>query len=269
MRRRDLIIACGAVAFLPRAARSQEARKTKLAAILNNGSSETVARENAVFRESLAKLGWVEGQNITIVTRTVENDAERLRSTISEIVQSRPDVILTTGSTATATLARQTRTIPIVFNGVSDPVAQGLVASAAHPGGNVTGFSNFEFAVGAKWLELLKQIAPQISTVALILNAANPNTDLFLRSAQAGEGPLGLTVSPIYITGAGQLDGAVAELARQSRIGLCFPADNLVINQRDRIIALAAQFRLPAIYPFRFFPDHGGLISYGNDVVVP
>jgi putative ABC transport system substrate-binding protein len=252
MRRREFITLAGGAALSPvlgpRTARGQQPGQVRrigvLMAIAEN-DSEGQARV-AAFREGLAKLGWEEGRNIRIDTRWAKpRDAESRQRFAKELVALRPDVILSHATPTTATLLQHTRTIPIIFAGVSDPVGSGFVASFPLPGGNVTGFITMEPTMAGKWLELLKEVAPRIVRVALLFNPATaPYAEYWLNPFKA-----------------------IAAQARGPNGGLVVMPDTFLNLHRAEITSLAARYRLPAVYPFRFFTELGGLLSYGSDLV--
>ena len=222
----------------------------------------------AAFREALEKLGWAEGRNMRIDTRwATPDDVESRQRFVKELIALRPDLILSHGTPSTAALLQQTRTIPIVFAGVSDPVGSGFVASFPRPGGNVTGFNNMEPTMASKWLELLKEIAPRVNRVALLFNPATaPYAEYWLSPFKAAAASFNLEpiVAPVRDTS--ELETVVAAQAREPNGGLIVMPDTFTSGHRAEIAALAARYRLPAMYPFRFFAEVGGLLSYGNNL---
>jgi putative ABC transport system substrate-binding protein len=218
------------------------------------------------FQQGLQKLGWTVGHNIRIDTRWGENDVDRERRYAAELVVLAPDVILAAGTVSVAALQRETRTIPIVFNGVSDPVGAGLVESLARPGGNITGFMIFEYSLSGKWLELLKEIAPRVTRAAVLRDSTNPAGVAQFGAIRAASSSLGVDVSPINVREASEIERGVAAFARSAEGGLIVTGSASEVHH-NLIITLAARHRLPAVYGFRFFITSGGLISYGPDVV--
>jgi putative ABC transport system substrate-binding protein len=223
----------------------------------------------AAFRAELQKLGWEEGRNIRIDIRwATTSDGASMQRFAAEVVALQPDLILSHNTPTTAALLRHTRTIPIVFATVSDPVGSGFVASIARPGGHVTGFTNIEPSMAGKWLELLKQIAPRVTRVAFLFNPATaPYADRFLDPFKAAAASFGLEAIAAPVRDPSELEAALAVHARVPNSGLVALTDSFLVAHRAEIIALAARHRLPAVYPFRFFVELGGLASYGNDLL--
>jgi putative ABC transport system substrate-binding protein len=222
----------------------------------------------AAFLQGLQKLGWIVGRNVQIDYRWTAGDADRVRKYAAELVALAPDVILTAGSAHVGPLQQATRSVPIVFVQTTDPVGAGLVNSLARPGGNATGFTNFELDISTKWLELLKQVAPRLTRVAVLRDPANPSGTGQFGAIQAVAPSFGVEeVRPVGLHDAGEIERGVTAFARESNGGLIVTPSGLAIAHREPIVKLAARHRLPAIYPFRYFVTDGGLISYGPDVV--
>jgi putative tryptophan/tyrosine transport system substrate-binding protein len=222
----------------------------------------------AAFLQGLQKLGWIVGRNVQIDYRWTAGDADRVRKYAAELVALAPDVILTAGSAHVGPLQQATRSVPIVFVQATDPVGGGLVNSLARPGGNATGFTNFELDISAKWLELLKQVAPRLTRVAVLRDPANPSGTGQFGAIQAVAPSFGVEeVRPVGLHDAGEIERGVTAFARESNGGLIVTPSGLAIAHREPIVKLAARHRLPAIYPFRYFVTDGGLISYGPDAV--
>jgi putative tryptophan/tyrosine transport system substrate-binding protein len=219
------------------------------------------------FLQRLAQLGWLDGRNVRIDTRWAGGDADRIRRMAVELVALAPDVILAPGSAATGPLLQATRTIPIVFATIPDPVGAGFVESLARPGGNATGFIAFEYGLSAKWLELLKQIAPVVTRAAILRDSAVASGIGQFGAIQSVAPSLGMEVSPVNVRDAAEVERAVAAFARGSNGGLIVTGSALTAVHRALIVTLAAQHRLPAVYPGRYFVTGGGLISYGPDRV--
>ncbi len=218
----------------------------------------------AVFREGLQKLGWVDGQNIRIEVRWAGLDAETMRRYAKELIALQPDLILSNDTPTTATLLQQTRSVPIVFATVADPVGSGFVASFARPGGNATGFAVYEASLGGKWLEVLKETVPSISRVVVIFNPATaPFAAYVLESLNNAAPSFGVKARVAHVSDVSELETVVATQAREPNSGLIVLNEDFMIAHRLEIISLAARYRLPAVYPFRFFAELGGLISYG------
>jgi len=223
----------------------------------------------AAFVEALRDLGWIAGRNVQIDTRWGGGDAERYRGYAAELVALAPDVILGASGATVPPLLQATRSVPIVFAQTPDPVGAGFVKSLARPGGNATGFTNIESSMVGKWVELLKEIAPRVTRVAVLLDATDP-LGIGQFSAIQSVGPsLGVELQPVDMETAGEIERAVTAFARSSNGGMIVLSSAKATVHRDLITALAAQHQLPAIYPYRFFPSSGGLISYGPDTVDP
>jgi putative ABC transport system substrate-binding protein len=222
----------------------------------------------AAFREGLQKLGWAEGRNIRIDARwTTPGDAESIQRFAKELVAIQPDLILTQGTPNTATLLQQTRTIPIVFAVVADPIGSGFVASFSRPGGNVTGFTVFEPTIAGKWLELLKEIAPRVNRAAFLFNpATTPYADIYLNPFKAAAASFAVQAIAAPVHNTSELEAVVAAQAREPNSGLIVMPDTFLNVHSAEITALAARYRLPTVYAYRFFTELGGLLSYGNDL---
>jgi putative ABC transport system substrate-binding protein len=223
----------------------------------------------AAFRDELGKLGWTDGRNVRIDYRTGAADSEAIRTYAAEIIASRPDVVLAAGATITAALQRASRSVPIVFVNATDPVGGGLVASLARPGGNTTGFTQFEFGLSAKWLELLKEIAPAITRVAVIRDPTARTGGGQLGAIQAVAPSLGIELTPIDPHEPEEMERALVAFASDRRSGLVVTTSRLARAHRDIIVALAGRHRLAAVYPFRVYVADGGLVSYGPDSTDP
>jgi putative ABC transport system substrate-binding protein len=220
-----------------------------------------------VFLQGLQQSGWTIGRNVEVDTRWAAGDVDRLRRYATELVGLSPDVILTSGNTGVAPLLQATRTVPIVFAIVPDPVGAGFVDSLARPGGNATGFIAFEYGLSAKWLELLKELAPSVTRVAVIRDPTLASGPGQFAAIQSIAPSLGVEVSPVNLRDASEIERAVAAFARSANGGLIVTGSALVMFHRDVIIALAAQHKLPAVYFERAFIPAGGLISYGPDLI--
>jgi putative tryptophan/tyrosine transport system substrate-binding protein len=219
------------------------------------------------FVQTLQKLGWTVGRNLRIDNRWTGGDAERVRKYADELVALAPDVILAAGGRMLGPLQRATHTIPIVFVQVSDAVGGGFVKSLAKPGGNATGFTNFEFDISTKWLELLKQIAPRVTRIAVLRDPNNPAGTAQFGAIQAVAASLGVEASPIGLSDAREIEDGLNEFGREPNGGVIVTPNGGAIVHRQLIIRTATRMKLPAIYPFGFFVVDGGLISYGPDVV--
>jgi len=268
VRRREFItLVGGAAVSWPITSLAQQSGKTRLIGVLMGYAESDRAAQSwlAAFQAALTKLGWTEGSNIRIELRWTAGDADRMRTSAKELVELRPDVILSPTTLATGILARETRTIPIVFVNVSDPIASGIVASLARPGGNITGFTVENPAQGGKWVELLKEIAPRTVRMALLFNPATAvPLQFFMPSIQAAASSLAIQISDAPVHAKEEIEGVVAAQARNPGGGLIVMPDSFNTVNREPIIALAARYGVPAIYWNRFFTESGGLISYGD-----
>jgi putative tryptophan/tyrosine transport system substrate-binding protein len=270
MKRRAFVaLLGGAAATWPLAGRAQQGERMRRIGVLMNLAAddpELQARTTA-FAVELAQLGWIAGRNVKIDSRWTAADNERVRRYVAELVALAPDVIVANSSQAVAALIEATRTVPIVFAGIPDPVGAGFVNSLARPGGNVTGFLLYEYGLSGKWLELLKQIAPQTMRVGVIRDPTVASGAGYFGVIQAAAPSVGVEVSPINVRDAGEIEHAVTAFARSPNGGLIVTGFALMVVHRDLIVALAARHRLPAVYTVRFFVTGGGLISYGPDRV--
>jgi putative ABC transport system substrate-binding protein len=219
----------------------------------------------AALKLGLLERGWVEGSNLKIDYRWPGADTARMRVYAAELVSLNPDVIFAAPSAALAEVQRATRTIPVVFVQVSDPVGAGFVASLAHPGGNITGFALFEFGVGAKWLELLKQIAPSVTRVAVVYDPATPSATGFLPLIEAASRSFGVDVFAHSIHNAAEIESVITAFASGPNGGVIAIPSALITAQRNLIISLANRYRLPSAFAFRYYAEAGGLVSYGVD----
>ncbi|HET8544788.1 MAG TPA: ABC transporter substrate-binding protein [Pseudolabrys sp.] len=270
MRRREFITLLGGVtAAWPLAARAQQPERMRRIGILMS-LAETDAEGQArvaAFRKELHALGWAEGRNVRIDVRWAASNAALMEEFAKELVALQPDLILSHNTPTTASLVKRTPTIPIVFVVVSDPVGSGFVASFARPGGNVTGFTNIEPTMAGKWLELLKEIAPSVARVALLFNPATaPYAEYYLIPFKAAAASLALEMIAAPVRDPLELESTIAAQARAPNGGLVVLTDSFLVAHEVEITSLAARYRLPAVYPFRFFAEHGGLMSYGNDL---
>jgi putative ABC transport system substrate-binding protein len=222
----------------------------------------------AAFLQGLQEAGWAVGRNVRVDLRWGAGDADNFRKQAAELVALAPDVVLASGIPAATPLLQATRTVPIVFAGIIDPVGAGFVKSLARPGGNITGFASFEYAIGAKWLELLKEVAPSV-TRAAVLRDATIAAGIGQFAAIQAVGPIGMELSVIDLHDAGAIERDIAEFARGSNSGLVVTAGPFGANNPGVIAGLAARYKLPAVYPFRYYVSAGGLISYGTETVGP
>jgi putative tryptophan/tyrosine transport system substrate-binding protein len=271
MRRREFIsILGGAAAAWPLAAGAQQGERMRRIGIVIGataaGDAEGQARID-VFRQAMELLGWTTGRNLQIEYRWGMADPASIRKYAAELVTSAPDVILSSGAFSLAQLLQETRTVPIVFVNVADPVGAGFVNSLSRPGGNATGFMQFEYSLSAKWLELLKQIAPGVTRAAVLRDAALTSGIGQFAVIQSVASSVGVEVSPVNVHEAGEIERTVAAFARSPNGGLVVTSSALVVRHRELIVRLAAQHKLPAVYYRRLFVDDGGLLSYGYDLL--
>jgi putative ABC transport system substrate-binding protein len=270
MRRREFItLLGGAAAAWPLAARAQQpGGMRRIAVLMAYAESDSEGQAYlAAFREGLQKLGWTEGRNIGIDTRWATSDAALMQRFAKELIALQPELIFSSDTPTTAVLLQQTRTIPIIFATVSDPVGSGFVASFPQPGGNVTGFIVMEPTMAGKWLELLKEIAPRVNRVAILFNPATaPYFEYFLNPFKAAVASVAVEAIVAPVRDTSELESVVAAQARAPNTGLIAMPDSFMNAHRAEVTSLAARYRLPAVYAFRFFAELGGLLSYGNDV---
>ena len=259
MRRREFILLLGVAAAWPATAVAQQSNK-KLIGFITGFNDKEMMPPFATFRARLQELGWIEGQNIAFDIRTASGNYAKLETEAGSLVAASPDVIVALGTPALTAARQHTKTIPVVFSQVSDPVGQRLIDSLARPGGNM---ANFEFAFGSKWIELLQELDSKISHVTLITNPANENTAQFVKAITAAGTTKKVAVRVASVRDVVDIQDAIENSSKRSGGGLIIFPDSLLINNRELIVELAARHRLPAVYPFRMFPEVGGLLSYG------
>jgi putative ABC transport system substrate-binding protein len=271
MKRREFISVLGTAAAWPLAARAQQvARMRRVGVLMSFAADDSEGQPlSAAFAQGLQELGWGIGRNIRIDIRWAGGEAERTRKFAAELLALGPDIILAAGSSSVGALQQATRTVPIVFVGVGDPVGGGFVESLAHPGGNATGFMLFEYSISGKWLELLKEIAPRVARVAVIRDPTIAVGAGQLGSLQSVAPSFGLELSPVGVGSADEIERAITAFARGPNGGLIVTGSALARFHRALIIMLAARHRLPAVYSDRIFVNDGGLISYGPDRLDP
>jgi putative ABC transport system substrate-binding protein len=268
MRRREVITLLGGATAWPLAARAQQGERVRRIGVLmayaeSDREAQTVV---AAFRDGLQKAGWTEGHNIRIDIRWAAEVKELMQQFAKELVALQPDLILSQTTPTTAALLQQTRTIPIVFATVADPVGSGFVASFPQPGGNVTGFNVSEPTLAGKFLELLKEIAPRVARVAMLFNPSTaPYAEFYLNPFKAAAASLGVEAITAPVHDKSELESVVAAQARTPNSGLTVMPDGFMNVHRAEVTSLAARYRLPAVYPYRFFVELGGLLSYGPD----
>jgi ABC-type uncharacterized transport system substrate-binding protein len=264
MKRREFITLLGGAAAWPLAARAQQGERVRRIGVLMNVAPDNPEGKTrlAAFRQVLQELGWADGQNVRVEVRAAVGQAENYRKYAAELVALAPDVVLALTTPAVVELQRASRTVPIVFTQVIDPVGSGLVAKMARPGGNATGFTSFEYAISAKWLELLKEIAPRVTRIAVLRNASVA-AGIGQFSAVQTVAPIGTELSAIGTRDAAEVERGIAEFARDPNGGLIVTASGFGANHPQVIATLAARHKLPAVYPYRYYVTGGGLICYG------
>jgi len=268
MNRREFIMLLGgAAAAWPLAARAQQGGRMRRVGVLQNLASDDPAEQARLmaFGQGLQELGWTIGRNVRIENRWSAGDPERIRRNTEEMVALAPDVILASGNAGVAPLLQATRTVPVVFVIVPDPVGAGFVDSLARPGGNATGFIAYEYGLSGKWLEVLKEIAPGVTRAAVIRDPALASGPGQFAAIQSIAPSLGVEVSPVNVRDAGEIERAITAFAHSPNGGLIVTGSALVGLHRHLIIALAARHKLPAVYVERTYVAAGGLVSYGSD----
>ena len=267
--RRELLVALGgsAAAGWSLAARAQQGERVRRVGVLMNLAADDPEGQTRIvaFVQGLQQSGWTDGRNIRIDTRWAAGDADRFHRYAEELLALAPDVILASATPSVQALQQATRTVPIVFANVGDPVGMGFVESLARPGGNTTGFTPLEFGFGAKWLELLKEIAPRLTRVAVLRDLTIGPAQL--SAIQAVAPSFGVELSPVGVRDAGEIERTIAAFAQSSNAGMIVTPSTSAAIHRDLIVMLAARHRLPAVYSFRYFATTGGLLSYGPDPI--
>jgi putative tryptophan/tyrosine transport system substrate-binding protein len=271
-RRQFISALCGAAGVWPPAVRAQQSAQARRIGVLMNGSATEAGPQSyvAAFVQGLRQLGWIEGQNVRIDVRWNAGDAALARTYAAQLIGLMPDVILALSTTNLTVVQEATSSVPVVFALVSDPVAQGFVANVTKPGGNLTGFSQYEFSIGSKWVELLKDIAPSIARVAVIFNPdTSPQSKFFMRSIENVGPSFGLQVITIPVRATAEIEPALEDFARRPGGGLIVPTDSFM-RLREKLVAdLANRYLLPSISAETNFANEGGLIYYGSNVSIP
>jgi putative ABC transport system substrate-binding protein len=270
MRRRDFITLLGGAATAwPLAARAQQAERVRRIGVLMNATAEEPEAQSyvAAFQQGMQEFGWSVGRNLRIDLRWGGGDADLTRRYAAELAALSPDVMLAAGGPVVSAMQRASRTVPIVFAQSIDPVGAGIVASLARPGGNVTGFTQFEYGLSGKWAELLKEIAPGTKRVGVLRDPANPAGIGQWAIIQAAAAAGGMEVTPLAVVDVGEIERGIAAFAHKSDGGLVVPVSASAVRHREAITASAARYRLPAVYCYRHFVAAGGLISYGSDLL--
>jgi putative tryptophan/tyrosine transport system substrate-binding protein len=267
VRRRELISLLGGAAAWPLAARAQGERMRRIGVLMNANEDSDQQASLAAFTQALQQLGWTEGRNVQIETRWARGSAPEIRRHAGELVALAPDVIFATGTAAMGPFLQATRTVPIVFVNVADPVGAGFVDSLSHPGGNATGFIQFEYSLSGKWVELLKQIAPGVTRAAVLRDPTITSGIGQFAVIQSVAQSVGVEVSAINLRDAGEIERGVTKFAAATNGGLIVTASALSVVNGALITALAARHKLPTVYYRRYFVTTGGLVSYGYDAV--
>ena len=265
--RRDFLAAlAGTAAAWPLAARAQQDRMRRIGVLMSLAADDKESQVGlAAFRRALQELGWAADRNLQIDLRWGADDIEVTRRYAAELAVLAPDVILASGNTAAKPLQKATRAVPIVFVQVAEPLGEGLVESFAQPGGNVTGFASIEYGMSAKWLELLKEIAPRVTRLVVIRDPASAAGNGQLGAIQSIAPALGVEVSAVGVRDPGEIERAITAVAREPSGGLIVTTSTRASAHRELILALVARHKMPAVYPFRFYVTSGGLVSYGAD----
>ena len=275
MRRREFLGVLGGAVMVPfvrpLAARAQQVDRMRRIGVLMLGDESDPDQQDRVraFRAELERLGWSEGRHIRIDVRFVAADAGRIRTHSDDFVAQKPDMILANGTPILEALQKRSRTVPIVFVGVSDPVSAGFVPSMARPGGNITGFSNFEYSISEKWLELLKEIAPGTKRVAVLQHRDDAAWSRYLAPIEALAPSLEVRLTNVFLGEAAEIERTLDSFARERNGGVIITNNARAMSQRQLISMLAARHHLPAVYPARIYATSGGLMSYGIDPVDP
>jgi putative ABC transport system substrate-binding protein len=266
MRRRVFLCSlAGSAAALCLKANAQQRERRKIVGMVSAFGEQEMKPLRAALTGKLRDLGWREGDNLDFDLRLTDGRLAAMTEAAGSLVQRGPNVIVAQGSPALTAVQKHSGNIPVIFMLVADPVGLGLIQSLSHPGGDLTGFTNFEFSVGSKWVELLRQISPNVSRIVLIANPGNPTSAAFSRQIEAAARSVGLGVRTIYVRDAAEIEGAIRGDAEPSRTALITLPDFLPVVHRDLIVKLTNELHMPAIHPFRTFPASGALMSYGLD----
>jgi putative ABC transport system substrate-binding protein len=266
MKRREFLgVIGGAAALWPVVARAQQSERMRRIGVVAGFSDAEMRPLLSAFREKLNALGWTDGRNVTIDVRLGAGDYKRMTEGAGQLISQSPDVILAQGTLGLTAVRQHSQTVPVVFVLVADPVRMGLIESLARPGGHTTGFTNFEFSIGGKWVDLLREIDPRLTHITLIANPSNPNAGQFSQFIETAGRAVAIEVMTASVRGPAEIEAAVTATAQKPGGGLIVFPDSLTTIHREPIIGLAARHRLPAVYPFRIFSSDGGLVSYGLD----
>jgi putative tryptophan/tyrosine transport system substrate-binding protein len=268
MRRREFITLLGGAAAWPFVARAQQPdRMRRIGFVTSSAESDPETQLwVAAFRKGLEELGWTDGRNVQIDYRFGGGDPTLVPKLAKELIGLRPDLIVAATTPAATAARQQTLSIPIVFVQVPDPVAAGFVTNLARPEGNITGFTNFEFSIGGRWLQAIKECAPGVSRVAVVFDPANPSWAAYLRTIEAAAPSFSMQLTPVGVSNVEEIETNISSFAREPHAALVVLPSAVTTLHRGPTIAMAARHRLPAVYPYRFFVTNGGLMSYGVDV---
>jgi putative ABC transport system substrate-binding protein len=268
MRRREFIAGLSSAMAWPGIARAQQSEQMRRVAYVTSLSESDLEQQRliAAFRDGLRDVGWIEGRNVHIDYRFGGGDSSAMPKLVKELLQLHPDVILAATTPAATAARQQTLSLPIVFVQVPDAVSAGYVTNLAHPDGNITGFTNFEFSIGERWLQIMKDCAPAVNRIAVVFDPANPSWAAYLRTIETAAPSFKARLTPMGVRDAAEIDSSIQAFAGEPRGGLIVLPSPVTQTHRGRIIAIAEQRRLPAIYPYRHFAAEGGLISYGIDL---
>jgi putative tryptophan/tyrosine transport system substrate-binding protein len=269
MKRREFVTLLGGAAVWPLAARAQQREHPRRIGVLQVAVADDpeVNRRLAAFQGELGRLGWVQCRNLRVEMRWAGGDPERIRNAAAELVALAPDVLIVNGSSGMDAMQRATRTVPVVFVVVPDPIGAGYADSLARPGGNATGFGQFEYGIGAKWLELLKELSPKLKRAGIIRDPTITAGPGQFGAIQSVAPSLGVEISPLNVRDASEIERVITTLARTENSGLIVTGSALAVVHRKLIISLAAKYKLPATYPADYYVKEGGLVSYGPDLV--
>jgi ABC-type uncharacterized transport system substrate-binding protein len=270
MRRREFVGSVGAVVAWPVVARAQQSKRIRRVGVLIPFENENVPQVSQLwpaFKKRLAELGWVEGRNVQFDVHFTTQNNDKIHTGAAELVESKPELIVVWSNPGLAAVKQATQAIPVVFALVGDPVASGLVASLAHPGGSITGFQNFEPAAVGKWLEILKEIAPGLQHIGIVYNQSIPANVDFLHMARAASGSMAVTIAALDLRDASDIEFVLTQFAQKPNSGLVIAPNPLNSSNDGAIIGLVARLHLPTIYPFGLAAKKGGLVAYGFDAI--
>jgi putative ABC transport system substrate-binding protein len=266
MRRREFITLLGGAAAWPFAARAEQAGRGRLVGVVAGFSKADMLLPLMAFRSKLSELGWVEGRNLSIDTLPGAGDYERMTADAGVLVSRNPDVIVTIGTPALAAVRQHTPSIPVVFAVVADPVRAGIIESLAPPRGHTTGFTNFEFSIGGKWLELLREVSPYLTHAIVLANPTNTTAKPMARFIEDAGRSASIEVTTTSVRNVADIQAAISNAARQPNCGLIVLPDGMTLVHSELIVSLTAHHGLPGVYPYRVFAEKGGLLTYWLDI---